>query len=79
MRLASFQTSAGGQDASMDGGAGQQGHAQPDGDGKNTGRDKGFSNKVTAADDSISQADDGLEDQDHAPRQGETAVLSILA
>ncbi|MEX0503715.1 flagellar hook-length control protein FliK [Alphaproteobacteria bacterium LSUCC0719] len=79
MRLASFQTSAGGQDASMDGGAGQQGHAQPDGDGKNTGGDKGFPNKVTSADDSISQADDGLEDQGHAPRKGETAVLSILA
>jgi len=79
MRLASFHTSAGGQDASMDGDAGQQGHAQPDGDGKNTGRDKGFSNKVTSADDSIAQADDGLEDQDYAPRKGETAVLSILA
>lgn len=79
MRLASFQTSAGGQDASMDGGTGQQGHAQPDGNGKNTGRDQGFSNKLTSADDIVRQADDSLDDQDFAPRRGETAVLSILA
>jgi hypothetical protein len=79
MRLASFQTSAGGQDALMDGGTGQQGHAQPDGNGKNTGRDQGFSNKLTSADDIVRQADDSLDDQDFAPRRGETAVLSILA
>ena len=79
MRLASFQTSSGGQDAAMDGNGGQQGHAQSGADGKNTGRDQGFSNKVTASDSEMRRADDGSESQDLALREGETAVLSVLA
>jgi len=79
MRLASFQTSASGQDAAMDGGGGQQGYAQSDANGKNSGRDQGFSNKLNSADGNIRQADDSLDEQDFAPRAGETAVLSVLA
>jgi len=79
MRLASFQTSASGQDAAMDGGGGQQGYAQSDANGKNSGRDQGFSNKLNSADGNIRQADDSLDEQDVAPRAGETAVLSVLA
>jgi hypothetical protein len=79
MRLASFQTSSGGQDAAMDGNGGQQGHAQSGADGKNTGRDQGFSNKVIASDSEMRQADDSYEGQDLALREGETAVLSVLA
>ncbi|MEK9855221.1 MAG: flagellar hook-length control protein FliK, partial [Rhodobiaceae bacterium] len=79
MRLASFQTSSGGQDAAMDGNGGQQGHAQSGADGKNTGRDQGFSNKVIASDSEMRQADDSSEGQDLALREGETAVLSVLA
>ena len=79
MRLASFQTSASGQDAAMDGGGGQQGYAQSDANGKNSGRDQGFSNKLNSADGNIRQVDDSLDEQDVAPRAGETAVLSVLA
>jgi len=79
MRLASFQTSASGQDAAMDGGGGQQGYAQSDANGKNSGRDQGFSNKLNSADGNIRQVDDSLDEQDFAPRAGETAVLSVLA
>jgi len=79
MRLGSFQTSAGGQDAAMDGNGGQNGQGQSGADGKNTGRDQGFSNKLTAADSDMRQPDDSPEDQDFAPRKGETAVLSVLA
>ena len=79
MRLASFQTSAGGGDATMDGNGGQHGQAQSDADGKNTGRDQGFSNKLGAAGSDMRQAGDNLDDQDFVPRAGETAVLSVLA
>ena len=79
MRLASFQTSASGQDAAMDGGGGQQGYAQSDANGKNSGRDQGFSNKLNSADGNTRQVDDSLDEQDVAPRAGETAVLSVLA
>ena len=79
MRLASFQTSAGGQDAGMDGNGGQQGQTQSDANGKNAGRDQGFSNKLGAADGEIGQPDDDPAEQDFAPRKGESAVLSILA
>ena len=79
MRLASFQTSAGGQDAGMDGNGGQQGQTQSDANGKNAGRDQGFSNKLNTADSEMSQPDDNSDEQDFAPRKGESAVLSILA
>ncbi len=79
MRLASFQTSAGGQDAGMDGNGGQQGQTQSDANGKNAGRDQGFSNKLGSADGEIGQPDDDPAEQDFAPRKGESAVLSILA
>ena len=79
MRLASFQTSAGGGDAAMDGNSGQNNHAQSDAGGKNAGRDQGFSNKLGAADSDMRQAGDNPDDQGFAPRAGETAVLSVLA
>ncbi|MEC8643016.1 MAG: flagellar hook-length control protein FliK [Pseudomonadota bacterium] len=79
MRLASFQTSAGGQDATMDGSGGQTGHGQSQDSGKNAGRDQGFSNKLTTADSDMRQAGDNPDDQDFALRAGETAVLSVLA
>ena len=79
MRLASFQTSAGGQDAGMDGNGGQQGQTQSDANGKNAGRDQGFSNKLNTADSEMGQPDDNSDEQDFAPRKGESAVLSILA
>ena len=79
MRLASFQTSAGGQDATMDGSGGQTGHGQSRDSGKNAGRDQGFSNKLTTANSDMRQAGDNPDDQDFAPRAGETAVLSVLA
>ena len=79
MRLASFQTSAGGHDAGMDGNGGQQGQTQSDANGKNAGRDQGFSNKLTTADSEMGQPDDNSDEQDFAPRKGESAVLSILA
>ena len=79
MRLASFQTSAGGQDAGMDGNGGQQGQTQSDANGKNAGRDQGFSNKLNTADSEMGQPDENSDEQDFAPRKGESAVLSILA
>ena len=79
MRLAGFQSSAGGQDAQADTGAGQQGHAQHESGGKNTGRNGNFSNKLENVEDRLGQ-DDGVEQEhDLALRTGETAVLSILA
>jgi flagellar hook-length control protein FliK len=79
MRLASFQTSAGGQDAGMDGNGGQQGQTQSDANGKNAGRDQGFSNKLNTTNSEMGQPDDNSDEQDFAPRKGESAVLSILA
>ena len=79
MRLAGFQSSAGGQDAQADTGAGQQGHTQHESGGKNTGRNGNFSNKLENVEDRLGQ-DDGVEQEhDLALRTGETAVLSILA
>ena len=79
MRLASFQTSASGQDTAMDGQTGHQGDAQSHANGKNAGSDQGFSNKLVSASGDMRHADDNPDDQGFAPRTGETAVLSVLA
>ena len=80
MRLASFQTSGAQADAGLDGGQGSQGRggegAGDQADRNNAGRKQEFSNKIgTALDDT---ADDTVTGDD-ALRDGETAVLSILA
>ena len=79
MRLAGFQSSAGGQEAQGDTAGGQQGHAQQDSGGKNTGRNGNFSNTLNEAEGRLHQDDSTEEEHDLALRQGETAVLSVLA
>ena len=79
MRLAGFQSSAGGQEAQGDTGGGQQGHAQQESGGKNTGRNGSFSNKLNAVDDGLRHDEDAEMEHDLALRPGETAVLSVLA
>ena len=79
MRLAGFQSSAGGQEAQGDTGGGQQGHAQQESGGKNTGRNGSFSNKLNAVDDGLRHDEDAEMEHDLALRHGETAVLSVLA
>jgi flagellar hook-length control protein FliK len=75
MRLASFQASGSQGDGGLDTGQGSQGRGG-EGAGENTGRNQEFSNKmVTALDDRANDATSG----DEALREGETAVLSILA
>ena len=80
MRLASFQATGSQADTGLDTGQGSQGRGgEGAGDNagrNNAGRNKEFSNKIaTALDD---QADDATNGDD-ALREGETAVLSILA
>ena len=79
MRLASFQTSASGQDAGMNGNGEQQGQTQSDANGKNAGRDQGFANKLDTKESDLIQAEDNSDEEDFALRKGESAVLSILA
>ena len=79
MRLASFQTSASGQDAGMNGNGEQQGQTQSDANGKNAGRDQGFANKLNTEESELVQPEDNSDEQDFALRKGESAVLSILA
>ena len=79
MRLAGFQSSAGGQETQGDTAGGQQGHAQQDSGGKNTGRNGNFSNTLNEAEGRLHQDDSTEEEHDLALRQGETAVLSVLA
>ena len=75
MRLANFQATGSGGEAATDPGHGGEGKASQNGS-KNTGGNKDFSNKiVTASDDTVGEPnmpESGL-------REGETAVLSILA
>ena len=80
MRLASFQATGSQADTGLDTGQGSQGRGgEGAGDNagrNNAGRNKEFSNKIaTALDD---QAEDATNGND-ALREGETAVLSILA
>ena len=80
MRLASFQATGSQADTGLDTGQGSQGRGgEGAGDNagrNNAGRNKEFSNKIaTALDDQAEDATNG----DDALREGETAVLSILA
>ena len=81
LRLAGFQaTGLPAGDTGLDTGPGSQGRggegASDNAGRNNAGRDQDFSNKMaTALDDNADDAADGVA----APREGETAVLSILA
>ena len=81
LRLAGFQaTGSQAGDTGLDTGQGSQGRggegASDNAGRNNTGRDQDFSNKMVLA--SEEKADD-LANKDAALREGETAVLSILA
>ena len=81
LRLAGFYaTGSPAGDTGLDtsqGSQGRGGEGARDNDGRNnTGRDQDFSNKMVIA--SEEKADD-LANRDAALREGETAVLSILA
>ena len=78
MRLAGFQASGSGGEASFDSGQGANAHAGQDG-GKNAGRNQGFSNKIPTTDADLREGDALRDGPDNALRAGETAVLSILA
>ena len=80
MRLASFQATGAQTDAGLDAGQSSQGRggegAGDPSDRNNAGRNQEFSNKIDAALDE--PADDAVAGE-NALREGETAVLSILA
>jgi flagellar hook-length control protein FliK len=81
LRLAGFYaTGSPAGDTGLDNGQGSQGRggegASDNAGRNNTGRDKDFSNKMTTA---LGDNADDLADGDATLREGETAVLSILA
>ena len=78
LRLAGFQASGTGGDASFEGGQGSNAQAGQDG-GKNAGSNQDFSNKMMSQDADPRQSETSSEGADDALRAGETAVLSILA
>lgn len=76
LRLSGFQTTSTGDDMSADG---DQGQGAADSDGKNAGGNKDFSNNMGQADDRIGDSGAIAPASEQALRDGETAVLSILA